>query len=124
MSYRGGHRAARSTGSGMLVLIVLALIALALALAGCRHAPTHGTVYMKETTPANDYTYTTMVCTYYGKYGCQIWVPIIHTQRVPQRWELCISKDSDDDSDAVPSGCLFVDQATYARFEIGQHYPS
>jgi hypothetical protein len=66
------------------IFVLFALVALALA--GCKHNPTSGTIYMKATTPAHDYTYTTMFCAAYGKYGCTVWVPIIQTEHIPQRW--------------------------------------
>lgn len=103
------------------IFVLFALVVLALA--GCKHNPTSGTIYMKATTPAHDYTYTTMFCASYGKYGCMVWIPIIQTEHIPQRWEICINADPGADSNTKPSGCLFVDPQTYAQYQTGQHYP-
>lgn len=95
-----------STIRRRLALLVLAP-ALLLGLAACG-GPDHGVVHDKRHQDA--YIYTTQICTSYGKYGCQAYVPQFH--RAPPSWAL-------DIYDGDEHGWRDVSEETYDATQIG-----
>ena len=88
------------------------LLSLALVLAGCS-APESGTVYDKQYYPAHQWVDSQ--CIQYNKSGiCINRMPIIHND--PEQWLLCL-RNGDE------SGCRYVDQITWHKYERGQEYP-
>lgn len=88
------------------------LLVAVLLLASCS-APESGMIYDKKYSPS--YQYTDYQCMQYGKDGiCKLRMPFIHT--VPEYWQLCL-RNGDE------SGCRYVDQITWHKYERGQEYP-
>lgn len=88
------------------------------AITACGHPPTTGVVTSKHFTAS--YTWYEQVCVSYGKYGCQAYMPFPHTE--PDQYQLCLHRDAQDTTHDV-TGCWDTDPQTYARYQVGDHYP-
>lgn len=53
----------------------------------------------------------------YTEHHCVMWVQTAHP--TPPSWELCLRADDDPKY----TGCFSVPEGTWARYEIGSHYP-
>jgi len=92
-----------------LIGLLTALIVL-LTVAGCS-AINSGRVTGKEY--ETSYTYSTMQCASFGKYGCTVYVPIFHTE--PEHYRL-------DLKNADKTGWVYVSKQTYDDIHIGDVY--
>lgn len=63
----------------------LAVVLLSL-LAGCSNCPETCSYYTREFSPAHIERWVESHCISYGKNGCDISVPIIHEDFIPDRW--------------------------------------
>lgn len=93
------------------ILPVVGVILAASVLTACSSISS-GTITSKRYEPG--YYYTTEVCTSYGKYGCQMYVPMQEYQPAEYRLNL---------EQAGKTGWVDVDQSTYDRARVGSLYP-
>lgn len=95
-----------------------AIIALALILpvGACGgDPPKSGEVVNKQYSAS--YVYYTSMCVLYGKYGCQISIPVPITE--PQHWKLKVRDDANGKERWVE-----VLPEQFNRFEVGNHWPN
>ena len=102
----------------------LALALLMALVVACSGPPdvTSGTVTSKEDNPSHDEP--TSVCMAYDPktFVCTFSVP--STTTVSESWTLCLRDDTEDRPvDQRDTGCVDVDQSTYNRYSVGEHYP-
>lgn len=125
----------------MKKIIVAVAAGLALGAAACSSPPTSGTVERRPYSPVG-YWYSTdcgmyatviryrTVTTYdsrgrangsrtdtYTEHNCVMWVQ--HAHQTPPNWSLCLRADDDPKH----RGCFSVPEGTWARYEVGSHYP-
>jgi hypothetical protein len=93
-----------------------AVAALAAAvLAGCSDPPKSGEVTAKSYEAA--YDYYTSICVSYGKYGCNVSMPLLNHE--PEHWVFKVR----DDADPEHVGKVEVNADIFNRYDIGSHWP-
>ncbi len=96
--------------------LLTAVAVLALALTGCGDPPESGYVLQKEYSAP--YSWTTLNCASYNKNGlCTAYIPVTYNE--PAHWRLLLVDDNKQDF----QGWRDVDETTYHRYGIGDHYP-
>lgn len=99
-----------------LALPLLVLLAI-LILTGCGgHHPTAGQVLDKKYTAAHYGYWTSSQCYMYGKYGCQVWIPVQHREYIADRWELEVQSDKGE------IGWVNVTQYVYDHESVGDRW--
>lgn len=107
-------RSSRVAGRVLLAFLV-ALITVALLgglLTGCSSAPASGTVTARHYSAP--YDWTQMMCASYGKYGCQVYMPVQEHQDAS--WSITLTNGQQ-------TGDVDVDERTWDRIRVGDHYP-
>lgn len=101
--------------------LLLVAAALVVPVAAC-DGPPPKSGYVKALHFYDRWTETiyTTVCVAYGKYGCSVSVPVATGQvEHPPQWCLLLV----DDKDKKHEGEVCMDPGTYAKYQVGMHYP-
>lgn len=100
----------RPLGNKLKKRNLIFLMMMLLVLTGCS-AISSGYITKKVYEPP--YSYTTMQCVVFGKYGCTSYMPITHTN--PEHWRLDL-KNRDK------TGWVFVSKETFDSVKVGDIY--
>lgn len=107
-----------------LLAVFTALIATLALVVACSNPPKRGTVTYHWYRPAHTHTWYSTTCWSRDKNGfCTFSTTDEHDDYVPDRWQVQVTKDADDTSDADKTGWWDVDALGYQLCPVKARWP-